>query len=289
MPATPVANGEHKADADAKAKAKAEALALKAAKDEALSALVPLEASALAASAEYVAADTARNEAHLALGFAVLAVETSGTLDVIGESIGDWSERVLPEVSGPSFGTSAAYRALQAARVAASIRGGVGGTSTDALRPMHRVKDVPGATSKVFSAAKAAAGRGKVVRKRHIDDALENLYPKDEETTPGPKKGTAKPKAASSPRNEPTKGVVEVPDLAVSGTRLKGAATRMTKVLADDAANAWSIAAATVQCVADFGLAATAEALKDAAVPTKAAAKPKAKATTPKATTTTKK
>lgn len=275
MPATPIGNGEHKSDADAKASLKAEALAKAAAIAEAQEALKPLAALAEEAANTYIEADTARNEAHLSLGYSLADVEAflvSSPLDV---TIAAWAEENLPEVSAPSFGTSPAYRALQAAKVARSVRGGIGGTSTDALRPMYRVKDVPGATAKVFSAAKAAAGRGKVVRKRHVEEALESLFPKDESATPGPKRGAKA--SAPKPRNTPTAtGPVEVPDHAVSATRLKAALTRMTEVLTAESVSPWEAAAAAVKCSADYGISATAEAVK-ALVPKAApkAAKPR--------------
>ena len=147
---------------------------------------------------------------------------------------------------------------------------------------MHRVKDVAGATTKVFAAAKAAAGRGKVVRKRHVEEALESLFPKDESASPGPKRGST-PKAAAKPRNTPTDGPLEVPDFAVSETRLKAALQRMTAVLqGEEVGTAWMIAAATAKCCTDYGTAATSAAIQSLAPKAAKAAKPRAKRTAAK-------
>lgn len=293
-------NGEAKAEADAKAKAakaaEAEAARVKAAKAAAADALKPLEASAKQHAAEYLTHRSEADEAQLALGHDLRRIEEVLTkYPEHGETIRQYAERVLPDVSGPVFGSSPAYRALQGARVAAKVSGGVGATAADALQPMHRLTaldDAAKACTQVFKAAKARMPRGKYPTRTVIEEVLAETYPKSEANTPGPAKGTqaakagAKAKAAKAKaaRNEPTKGEVsEIPEKVVSAFTLNAAAVRMDGVFAqvspETQSAAYAIAAATAKACADYGSAAVIEALKRHA--------PKAKAAKPKPTTRT--
>lgn len=276
MPATSAVE-EHQSAKVAREAAKVEAARVAAEKVAGEEALAPLTLVAVEAASEYVEADTARNSAQFALGDALLAVEgVLAQFPALNTSIGDWSETNLPEVSGPSFGTSPAYRALQAAKVAQSVRGGVGAATIDAVRPMYRIKDVPGATGKVFAAAKRAAGRNKPVRRKHVEEALESLFPKDESKSPGPAKGSAKPK----PRNTPVADdkVTELPDRVVSDARLGSAAVLIGKVFEslteEGRPAAHSIAAAVIASCEKYGIAATKVAVEGVKpAPVKVAAK----------------
>jgi hypothetical protein len=275
IPATP--NGEHAAEKAAKAAAKAAAEKAAAEKREGEKVLGPLTRAAQTAAAGYSDAAAKADERQHALGRALLAVEkVLASYPVLG-SIASFCEANVPEVSGPVFGSSPAYRALCAARVI-ELDPTSATLSVDAVRAAHRVKDVKGAVPKVLRAAKAKAKKdGTRVTASIVGEVLQDLYPKDEATTPGPK---AKPKAAKpkASRNEPTKDAVsEVPDLAISATRLKGAATRVAKVLESD--DKFFVAAGIVKACEDYGIAATREAVV-AAMPkpkaTRRAAKPKA-------------
>lgn len=269
-------NGEAKAEREAKAKAEAAAKAAAATKAariaEANEQLDPLKVDVHAAAVKYAAERDEAEAAHLAFGFALLRVETVlVTYPELELSIRQFCEANEPDLSGPVFGSSPAYRALKAARFAAKVPGGVGATSIAALESVHRVVNVDGAPRKVYAKAKAAAGRGRTVRQHHLEAAADALYPKAEANTPGPAKGSEAAKAggrakaakAATPRNEPTKGEVsEVPDKAVSDITLKASAQRWSTYLAtfadEDARRiALSVAAFTVKACTDQGIGAT--------------------------------
>lgn len=267
---------EHAAAKAAKAAAEAAEAARKVEAEEGRKALDPITLDVLAAAEDYSAKRSALGDSHLSFGRTLLAAEAVlSQYPALDMSIARYCETTVPDESGPVWGSSPAYRALQAARVAVLVPAGVV-MSTDSLRKWHRVIDVPGAVPALVKAAKAKAGRGKPIRGNVAEEVLEDLYPKDESKSPGPAKGTAKPKAV---RNTPTaEGPVEVPDHAVSGPRLKSAALRVSEVLGSDDPAPIIVAAAIVKCCEDYGIAATREAVKalaeDGIAQVKAAAKP---------------
>lgn len=290
MPSTPsTPNGEHAAAKAAKAAADKAAADKAKAKAEGLKALGPVTVAATKAAAGYSAAATKADELQHVLGRTLLDVEDVLNLHpALDLTIAQFCEREVPEVSGPVFGSSPAYRALCAARVLRTAPQ-FSSLSIDAARAAHRVKDVKGATVKVLKAAKAKADKdGTRVTASLVGEVLSDLYPKDEDRTPGPK---AKPKAAKpkAAPNTPTKdaGPVEIPDLAVSATRLKAAHTRVSEILSQDLGSV-GIAAGIVKCCEDYGTAATKLAVQDLAAKALKAAKPKAKPRTTRTTRTTK-
>lgn len=279
MPATPATpNGEHAAAKAAKAAAEAKAKELAKAKADGEKALVPVTREATRAAAGFASAQAKADELQHVLGRSLLAVEqVLAAHPALDLTIAAFCEREVPEVSGPVFGSSPAYRALCAARVIEQDPSSAS-LSVDAVRAAHRVRGTKGAVRKVLTAAKAKAkADGTKVTASLVGEVLQDLFPKDENTTPGPK---AKPKAAKpkAAPNTPTKdGLTEVPDLAISATRLKGAATRVAKVLESE--DRYFVAAGIVKACEDYGIAATRNAV--------ASLVPKAKAAKPKATRTT--
>lgn len=208
---------------------KAEAAAKEAAAKEKAEAL---EAEALAAKADLEALEPEAVEAAGRLRVAQLdlgailyraeariqeAVEKGAAkaLEALGlHTVQKWAEKVLPEeagiASGIGWGSSPAYRALQAYRVAAVIGlEKVGATSVTALIPLHRLlalEDGEKAVQAVYSAAK---GRGrKAPTTKAVEEALAEKYPKAKGSR-GPGKGTGKGTVTEAEKEAAVQAVVE--------------------------------------------------------------------------------
>lgn len=161
-----------------------------------------------------------------------------------------------------------------------------GSVSEDALQTFHKVlsdqkyecanlsRDEREAAIRDLWAAASKEGRATIAAcRKAVSDAYPSLAAQGSR---GPKAGTEaakgngrkQPKQPKQTRNTPTSdGPKEVPDMAVSATRLKAAATRMTTLFAafeDDAARAigHKIASEVLETATRYGIAATSEALK---------------------------
>ena len=205
-------------------------------------------------------------------------------------------EAEYPDQAKPFYGSSPAYRALQAGRVA-SVVGDVGDMSVNALVPFHKHNDDPAMLKATFAIAKKSAGRGKWPTTGDSEAAVGSVAGKA-----GPKKGSAKAangakakaakagttRTATAPSHEVP--VREVP--GVTGSATKAAVMRLTKVQSacSDAGAFITLATLVAKACDDIGSGNVLAALASMA-PEKAAAKA-AKATkpttAPKRTTRTK-
>jgi hypothetical protein len=189
-PSRTVVNGEAKAEDEARAKAQAEAEAKKA----------EAEAAAKKAAANDEALDRLRPELIEAgqnlesaqAGFGNVLFRAEGFLPSVRYSgIQAFAEDVVPDLCGPIWTSSPAYRSLQAARVVASIGADkVQATSVDALTFLHRF--TPEQRTEVFAKAKGRSRKPKV-SKASLVEAAKALYGEDgDKAGKGPAKGSGK-------------------------------------------------------------------------------------------------
>lgn len=188
------------------------------------------------------ALDLVSQAGRLWVQFGLIVADVDSLISEHGEKSGYKSIRVYLETHyaehcGPVYGSSPAYRALQAGRVARVV-GNVGDTSVDSLVPLHKLIDDPAALKAAWKSASTAAGRGKYPNRALILAAMGDVSGKA-----GPSAGSAKAsngakakaakagttRTAAAPTREVDTSPRTAPD--VSSTSTKAAVTRLTRML----------------------------------------------------------